>query len=265
MKNTAMFIIAVCGLGLCVPLASAEDDVLKKMRAFKAVMDTLPESTDPQEEEPQVPPAVTPAPVKKPAEVPAARETYPWQEDYSQPQKKDKTEQRPDASGAAEDRWTPYKGYTPPLNDMTADDAEEDAADMTEDAEDALPWESADTDDEDEDMTATEMAEDESPEPDMAEETTDASSGDEEAGSEVSAGDEDGPLPDMTEENAEDVGGESLTEERTVEESAYEWEEDVTEMEMDADTEQTAQEIKAMLESGIRKDVIAETEAGGLR
>lgn len=66
MKKTALFSILLLGMCLMVTVAQAEDDVFKKMRAFKAVMDTLPETTKP-EPEPVLEiedPEPTPAPVE---------------------------------------------------------------------------------------------------------------------------------------------------------------------------------------------------------
>ncbi|MBZ0166257.1 MAG: hypothetical protein K8I00_05570, partial [Candidatus Omnitrophica bacterium] len=197
--------VSIVMMGLCLTCATAraEDDVLKKMRDFKALMDTLPESTS---EEDVVEKALPSQPAVA-TELPKTEMEADRPQWLAEPEAmEEESVQEPDfPEDVNESDTPPWRAY----EDM--DEYDTDEQDTAADVE-----ESADVIMENRPFATETM-------------------------------DEDGPA---------DFAGPDMADE----ESGYEWDEDIVEMEMDEDTKQTAQEIKTMLETEITAEVTGEDD-----
>lgn len=278
MKKTALFIIAVFAIASAAPWAAAEDDILKKMRAFQDVMDTLPESTrteEPEPESPEVTPPVAPEMEKTEEEV--QREPYPWERETPKMEEEAEREAYPWERGAPkadksvdtdqeEDKWTPYQGYTPDTDDMVEDVTAEPEMDMAED--ESPEYEDDETDIDDDMADNEEDIEDEFiEEPDKDAVMESAAEDDDEADdSEMSSGAEES-MEDVVEEAAEteempdsefsETGmDDPVVEDTFEEESAYEWEEEpVLDEELKAEIEKAAERVATSLETDMPADI----------
>lgn len=299
MKKTAVLIILVFGLGALVPYAAADDDVLKKMRAFKAVMDKLPESTREDEPEPPAPAALMNAMKEEVEEVKETvePEPLPWEREAPADNEMDSADETEEEDGT--ERWTPYQGYTPPIADMVEEenaeieetveevtdeiDVMEAATDMDAVVEQNAPDVTAEVIEEDleavteeaEDIAAetiaTEMSDDMAQDSVEVIEEEDIDLGaemEEEADTtewmDISA-DADEDMKEDAMDAAESVTEDAVEAPAVVEESSYEWNEDAAEMPMDEDAKEAAEEIRSILQTGITAEEIdAVIEDAGL-
>lgn len=251
MKKIAGLVIAVFLMGTFTPFAAA-DDVLKKMRAFKAVMDTLPETMKEEEEELEAPVVVTPEPVKEDVVEPMIEEKrYPW-EAKSKEMEQEVAPVVEDMQEEVEaESWDSYRGYESKPQDYGSSDTTL-KEDLSEEVTDSLRTDIDAIDTSNLEMTSEDVVEDmiDSEEESISDVSTSTNNLKEDVIDIVDTikdTEETESIAEVTDDTI-DMSDEA---ELIVEETSYDWDEEVVEMKIDENVQETAEGIQELLKTGL--------------